>query len=204
MRNAIDITTTMNDNLILIEQRPTRSDALKNRALLLETAQRLFAEKGVEAVSMSAIAETAGVGKGTLYRHFPDKTAICQTLLDEDQRDLQDSALLYFRNQRDPLVNLRWFLAEVVDFVERNSALLCVGAATAGLKSLEHPAHLWWRHTIRAFLQQINPHIDLDYAADVLYVMLDVHVAYFQRTSLGYDTPRIIDGITNTLSQLIK
>ena len=195
----------MNNNLILMEQRPSRSDAVKNRALLLETAQRLFAEKGVDKVSVSAIVEASGLGKATFYRAFPEgKTELCHVLLDEDQRDLQDRALLYFRNQRDPLVNLRWFLAEVVDFVERNSALLCVGAVDAGLKSLEHPAHLWWRHTIRAFLQQINPHIDVDYAADVLYVMLDVHVAYFQRVTLGYDTPRIIDGITSTLSQLIK
>lgn len=203
MTNAIQL-TTMNDNLILMEQRPSRSDAVKNRALLLETAQRLFTEKGVEAVSMSAIAEAAGVGKGTLYRHFPDKTAICQTLLDEDQRDLQDRSLLYFRNHNDPLTNLRWFLAEVVDFVERNSPLLCVGAVDAGLKSLEHPAHMWWRHTIRVFLQQLNPQIDVDYAADVLYVMLDVHVAYFQRMSLGYDSARIVDGLTSTLNQLIK
>jgi AcrR family transcriptional regulator len=204
MRNVIDL-TTMNDNLILMEQRPRRADFLKNRILLLETAQRLFTENGVDAVSMSDIAKEAGVGKGTLYRAFPNgKIELCQTLLDEDQRDLQDRALLYFRNQRDPLSNLRWFLAEVINFVERNSALLCVGAVAAGLKTLEHPAHLWWRHTIRVFLQQINPQIDVDYATDVLYVMLDVHVIYFQRTSLGYDTPRILAGITNTLNQLIK
>ncbi|MBC7810710.1 MAG: TetR/AcrR family transcriptional regulator [Burkholderiales bacterium] len=195
----------MNNELLFTEQRPRRADAVKNRALLLETAHRLFTEKGVDAVSMSDIAEAANVGKGTLYRAFPNgKVELCHALLDKDQRDLQDRALLYFRNQSDALHSLRWFLAEVVEFVERNSALLCVGAVDAGLKSLEHPAHLWWRQTIRALLQRLNPQIDIDYAADVLYVMLDVHVTYFQRTALGYDTPRIIDGLTNTLHQLIK
>ena len=44
------------ENLIISEARPKRSDAVKNRQLLLDTARRLFDTEGVEAVSMSAIA----------------------------------------------------------------------------------------------------------------------------------------------------
>jgi AcrR family transcriptional regulator len=193
-------------NLILHDigqpAQPTRADALKNRALILKTASRLFAERDIHKVTMSDIAEAAAIGKGTLYRHFEDKAQLCQALLDEDQRSLQDRALEYFRSQGDPLDNLGWFLVEVALFVDRNAALLCVSSDHT--KTLSHPAHWWWRQTIRGLLGQINPPGDLEYLTDLLYVMLDVNTIYFQRTSQGYSIQRIADGLLDTLHRITK
>ncbi|PRY40475.1 TetR/AcrR family transcriptional regulator [Umezawaea tangerina] len=55
--------------------RRTRSDALENRARLLEVAARVFAEQGLD-TAPAAIAKQAGVGVGTLYRHFPTREAL--------------------------------------------------------------------------------------------------------------------------------
>jgi AcrR family transcriptional regulator len=55
--------------------RRTRSDALQNRERLLEVAARAFAEEGLDAAPVS-IAKQAGVGVGTLYRHFPTREAL--------------------------------------------------------------------------------------------------------------------------------
>jgi AcrR family transcriptional regulator len=55
--------------------RRTRSDALQNRERLLEVAARAFAEQGLDAAPAS-IAKQAGVGVGTLYRHFPTREAL--------------------------------------------------------------------------------------------------------------------------------
>lgn len=52
-----------------------RADARRNREQILLTAARTFVEDGVE-VSMDRIARSAGVGTGTLYRHFPDREAL--------------------------------------------------------------------------------------------------------------------------------
>lgn len=52
--------------------RPLRADAARNRALLLAAAADEFAEHGLEA-SVADIARRAGVGKGTVFRHFPTK-----------------------------------------------------------------------------------------------------------------------------------
>jgi AcrR family transcriptional regulator len=52
--------------------RPLRADAARNRAALLAAAEAAFAEHGVEA-SVADIARRAGIGKGTVFRHFPTK-----------------------------------------------------------------------------------------------------------------------------------
>jgi AcrR family transcriptional regulator len=70
-----------------------RSDALRNRTAVLEAARKLFAEQGVEAVSMDQIAGAAGVGKGTLFRRFGNKSGLAAALLDSQARILQETIL---------------------------------------------------------------------------------------------------------------
>ncbi|MCS6872864.1 MAG: TetR family transcriptional regulator [Anaerolineae bacterium] len=184
----------MDDDPILLQPaRPSRADALRNRELLLETAQRLFAAHGVEAVSMSAIAEAADVGKGTLYRHFANKTDLCLALLDQQQRALQERTLERLRQNDDPEAKLRWFLREVLTFVWQNLPLLLVGAPESHL--VRTAAHAWWRQTVRGLLAQLGVKKHLDYAADTLYVMLEAHTVYFQRQSRACTLDELIAGI---------
>jgi AcrR family transcriptional regulator len=189
----------MDNNLIMVDARPSRADAVKNREILLETARRLFHEQGVDAVSMTTIAQEAGVGKGTLYRHFTNKIELCEALLDENQRILQVETLQRLAYQGDPLADLRWFVRAVATFVEDNRPLLVIDGGTS---MLGHPAHLWWRQTIRALLQKINTTADVDYLADVVYVMLDIRTAHFQRIGMNYDFQRLLDGLDTLILRL--
>ena len=59
-----------------------RSDARRNRELILTAARREFAKRGLD-VHMGQIADTAGVGVGTVYRHFPSKEQLLAALADE-------------------------------------------------------------------------------------------------------------------------
>lgn len=68
--------------------RSARSDALKNREHILNVAEGIFAEQGLE-VPMDTIAKTAGVGAGTLYRHFPSRDALIAAVVDERVGDLR-------------------------------------------------------------------------------------------------------------------
>jgi AcrR family transcriptional regulator len=70
-----------------------RADAARNRAAVLEAAARLFAERDVGAVSMDQVAAAAGVGKGTLFRRFGDKSGLAAALLDARERVLQEAIL---------------------------------------------------------------------------------------------------------------
>ena len=71
--------------------RKTRADGQRNRALILEAAKHVLTEKGVSA-SMEEIAQLAGVGNGTLYRHFPTRTNLVEAVCHEDARGLIDAA----------------------------------------------------------------------------------------------------------------
>lgn len=61
---------------------PVRADARRNREIVLRTAARVFAEDGLE-VSLGRIARRAGVGAGTVYRHFPSKEILVEAVLVE-------------------------------------------------------------------------------------------------------------------------
>jgi len=68
-----------------------RADAVRNRARLLEAAERLVAEHGAGALTMDAVATAACVGKGTVFRRFGDRTGLLQALLDRAERQFQQA-----------------------------------------------------------------------------------------------------------------
>jgi AcrR family transcriptional regulator len=72
-------------------ERPLRADALRNRGRILEAAEVVFASEGIEA-PVDVIAEKAGVGVGTLYRHFPTKEKLCEAILLDRLRELTEDA----------------------------------------------------------------------------------------------------------------
>jgi len=74
-----------------IAERPLRADALRNRGRILEAAEVVFAAEGIEA-PVDVIAEKAGVGVGTLYRHFPTKEKLCEAILLDRLRELTEEA----------------------------------------------------------------------------------------------------------------
>ncbi|MEU9129370.1 helix-turn-helix domain-containing protein [Kitasatospora sp. NPDC048540] len=62
------------------QERPLRADAARNRARLLDTATEVFTTRGV-GVPTEEIARAAGVGVGTLFRHFPTKEALLEAVM---------------------------------------------------------------------------------------------------------------------------
>lgn len=193
------------DNIIpLHSDKPPRADAVRNRRLLLDTAMQLFGEKGIGEVTMSAIAKEAGVGKGTLYRHFADKAELCHALLDEDMRDFQSATLKQIRDCADAFNSLQWFLEESAKYVVAHNDLLVEVANQSGVDMLSHPAHIWFRQTIAGLLMRLNLDVDISYVADMLYVMLDVQTIRFQRQVQNYDVDRIVDGLHMALWRLAK
>src|SRR5215212_9642576 len=75
-RRAATVRTTMSST----EPRPQRADARRNRERIVDAARELFAEQGHNA-QMDDVARRAGVGVGTVYRHFPTKSDLLGELM---------------------------------------------------------------------------------------------------------------------------
>jgi len=58
-----------------------RPRSIQAHRKVLEAAAELFAQQGIDATSMDAIAESSGVSKATIYKHWPDKDALCLEVL---------------------------------------------------------------------------------------------------------------------------
>jgi AcrR family transcriptional regulator len=74
-----------------VADRPPRADARRNREKVLKAAQEAFAESGY-GVPLDEIAARAGVGPGTVYRHFPAKEELFEAVVTARVRDLIDDA----------------------------------------------------------------------------------------------------------------
>jgi AcrR family transcriptional regulator len=75
MASAARLGVRGEERAVFAADRPMRADALRNREQLLEAAVAAFSRNGPE-VSLESIAKDAGVGIGTLYRHFPSREAL--------------------------------------------------------------------------------------------------------------------------------
>lgn len=171
-----------------------RADAARNRERILCAAARLFAERGADNVSMDDVAELAGVGKGTLYRRFGDKAGLALSLLDEDDRRLQEAMI----RGAAPLgpgaparERLHAFGEAYLELLERHSGLLAVAAEGGGLKS-SPPWQLYRTHLV-VLLSDATPDGDAELGAELLLDALNPGSYRFRRAQ-GFEPARLARG----------
>src|SRR3984885_8098686 len=99
-----------------ITDRKPRVDAQRNRARILEVAKQEFTRSGANA-SLEEIAKQAGVGPGTLYRHFPTREELLVAVYRSEMEKLA-AAERTFANTMPPVETLRPWLLLFVDAVE--------------------------------------------------------------------------------------
>ncbi len=209
----IDLMTVEDGNTA---ERHERADAAANRALILKTAERLFAERGVANVCMAEIAEAAGVGKGTLYRRFAGKAELCLALLDSQMSEFQAEALARFRRQSAEgathLAQLADFLEALVAFTEIHAPLLSE-VERGGLLRVDAPLnvpHFWQFMTVSALLRaaarrgEVVDGLDLDYLGEALLAPLQIDIFRYQRDARGYSLERIADGLRGLVGLLAR
>jgi AcrR family transcriptional regulator len=104
----------MTKNRSMTARKP-RTDALRNRERLLEVAKAAFTRQGANA-SLEEIAKQAGVGTGTLYRHFPTRDALIEGVYRNEVEKLATAAS-HFAEKMSPIEALRAWMLLLVDYI---------------------------------------------------------------------------------------
>ena len=169
---------------------PERADAARNRARILAAAEELFAERGAATVTMEDIARAAGVGRGTLYRRYPDRAAIATALLDEHERRLQDQILRGdppLGPGAPPAHRLAAFVAAMVELLTRHAHLVL--GTEVGRSRYATGAYGFWRTHVRLLADAAGAP-DPDVLADVLLAPLAPDL-FLHQTATGVSPERI-------------
>ncbi|MFI7110794.1 TetR/AcrR family transcriptional regulator [Nonomuraea sp. NPDC050227] len=195
------------ESLELLTGKPVRerADAARNREKVLAAAARLFAEKGVEAVSMDAVAAEAGVGKGTLFRRFGDKSGLAVALLDARERDLQERVL-----SGPPPVGpgapaaerLTAFTAAYLDYLYAHLDLVRMSETASPGARYRIGAYRFWHRHVAILLAEARPGGDADVLAHTLLAAMGAEAAGVLREEYGRE--RATAGITALAAALAQ
>jgi len=98
-----------------LAQRKPRTDAQRNRERILEVAKGAFGRSGAN-TSLDDIAQQAGVGAGTLYRHFPTRDALLEAVYHSEVAKLS-AAQRKFAQEMAPIAALRAWMLLFVDYI---------------------------------------------------------------------------------------
>lgn len=110
--------------------RKSRADGRRNRQSLIETAKKAFTDMGAQ-VSLESIARTAGVGIGTLYRHFPTREALVEAVCRVEVEQLAVAARELV-DRHEPGEGLHRWMKLYVDFIATNKILASAVSAMLG------------------------------------------------------------------------
>jgi AcrR family transcriptional regulator len=112
-----------------VEKRKPRADAIRNRERVLEAAKTVFSQGGPEA-SLETVARRAGVGIGTLYRHFPSREALYEAVYRNEVEQLVQLAE-HLEAETTPVEALRRWLQAGVEFMATKKGMAAALAMAA-------------------------------------------------------------------------
>jgi AcrR family transcriptional regulator len=167
---------------------PVRADAARNRLAILEAARRLLACGRPGELTMDAVACEAGVGKGTLFRRFGDRSELFRALLDDGERALQDAVLAGpapLGPGTPPRERLAAFGEALLDLLETQGDLIAAAETGRPGARLTHPVYAAHRMHVVALLTQADISADVDYVSDALLAALSAELVLHQRHVQG-------------------
>jgi AcrR family transcriptional regulator len=166
-----------------------RADARRNRERILCAAARLIDRYGIDGVSMDDVAAEAGVGKGTLYRRFGERGALLRALIEEPEREFQESLIRGvppLGPGAGPSDRLHAFGVGLLDLLENHSRYIREAEALGGGKRFTHPVYQVYRTHVGLLLRQIRgDDPQTEYLIDCLMAPLGAEPFLYQRETRG-------------------
>jgi len=141
-------------------QRKPRADAERNRDRILEMAKDAFTKFGAEA-SLDQIAKQAGVGAGTLYRHFPSREALIEAVYRTEVEKLA-AAERNFAETMPPIEALRAWMMLFVDYIAAKKIIAPVlNTLLGGASKVFESSHTQIWDAIRALVKRASKSGDI-------------------------------------------
>src|SRR5207253_9964350 len=155
------------------------------------------------AVSMHQIACTAGVGQGTLYRRYADKSRLCIDLLGDLFAHLREEVQSYLTAASAPasaLDRLDGVLTRVVASVEESGFFLDVACEGSQAAPYDSPIYRWIHRLVRTLLERAVAggecaDLDIPYTTDAILAALSPALYRHQRREQGFTVERIMQGL---------
>jgi AcrR family transcriptional regulator len=190
---------------ILGEPPRERSDAARNRDAVLCAAQRLVATCGVDAVTMDAVAEAAGVGKGTVFRRFGSRAGLMARLLDESEAAWQALVLSGpppLGPGAPPRERLLAFgRSRLTSNLERSELLI---AASGAATTRSYAAYSFTATHVRYLLGELGVSGDIALLATALLAPLEVPILRQQVYVENIDVDRILAGWEDLVDRVLR
>lgn len=181
-----------------------RADARRNRDKILEAARDAVAERGADA-PMELIARRAGVGVGTLYRRFGDRSGLAHALIDRREREFQAAYL----SGPPPLgpgapaaERIRAFLHALAARTVDQLDLLLVAETAGPFARFGGAYHAYHRH-LAILIAEVKPGRDTSYLADALLAPLAANLlSYRMGEERGLTLEAVLTGLDDLLAGL--
>jgi AcrR family transcriptional regulator len=140
--------------------RKPRADALRNRERLLEEAKKAFTQLGTD-ISLEDVAKQAGVGAGTLYRHFPHRDALLASVYRAEVEKLAAEARR-LADTLPPLDALRAWMMLFVDYIETKKLIApALNSLVGGPKEIFESSGELIKTAIRSLTDRAIEHGDI-------------------------------------------
>lgn len=181
-----------------------RADAARNRARLLEAAAGLVAARGADAVTMEEVAAAAGVGKGTVFRRFGDRTGLLMALLDHSEKKLQAAFLSGpppLGPGAPPAERLRAFGRAALHRTVEDLELQLAAEPDAG-RRFTVPPYRVRHHHVSLLLRQAVPDADCDLLAHTLLAQLEPALVHHLTHQCGMSRQRLEDAWTDLVDRI--
>jgi AcrR family transcriptional regulator len=189
----------------MVVVRRERSDASRNRAKILAAAAGIVAVHGVQGLSMAEVAAAAGVGVGTLYRRFGDRSGLAYALIDEREREFQSA----FIEGPPPLgpgaapgLRIRAFLHALTDRTVAQLDLLLM-AETSGTFARFGGAYDAHHAHLAMLVGRLRPELDAACVADALLAPLAAPLLAYRMRECGVGIERVTSALDALLDGLL-
>jgi AcrR family transcriptional regulator len=196
---------TVEELPVLQDVPPLRADAARNRDKVLAAAEKLFAERSADCVTMDAVAAEAGVGKGTLFRGFGDRAGLVLALLTEHERRLQEDLIrgpAPLGPGASPIERLIAFGERLLKHLAQHGDL--IAAAEGRLDRYRTGPFMVYHAHVAMLVREAAPDDDWEYLTDTLLSSLVAsHVGYMRRVR-GMSEERLAAGWADLVRRLFS